>query len=149
MKIILGCGKDKAKLAAPAWQLYTGSTFRLALDWARSIVGLRSIYILSAKHGLIRSLDVIAPYEARMGTPSQVITVPEVLRQVSELGLDRERPLLANTGKPYREVLQQVLPQFECLSDHWKLPHGGIGYQRGWFKNHHRQLPKELHAIYL
>jgi hypothetical protein len=149
MKIILGCGAKKGRMAAPAWQLYTGSTFHLALAWARSIVPLRSIYILSAKYGLIHSMDVIAPYDAQMGTPSQIITAPEVARQVTELGLDQERPLLANTGKPYREMLKEVLPQFESLSDHWNLPADGMGYQRSWFKNNHRKLPARLHAIYI
>lgn len=149
MKIILGCGAKKAPVSAPAWQLYTGSTFNLALAWAQSIVPLRFIYILSAKYGLIRSMDVIAPYDSQMGTPSQIITVPEVVQQVVQLRLDQDRPLLANTGKPYRKVLAQALPQCESLSDHWDLPKDGMGYQRSWFKNNHRKLPASLHAIYI
>jgi hypothetical protein len=149
MKIILGCGVEKGRVAAPAWQLYTGSLFVLAVGWARSIVPLRSIYILSAKYGLIRSLDVIAPYEARMGTSSQIITAPEVAQQVVDLGLDRERPLLVNLGEPYREILEPALPEFERLIDHMNLPDNRYGYQKGWFKNHHRKLPEKLHAIYI
>lgn len=149
MKIILGCGSRKGRMAAPAWQLYTGSTFGLALAWARSIVALRQIYILSAKYGLIRSMDVIVPYNAQMGTTSQVITIPEVTRQAVELGLDQERPLLVNAGKPYRAVLQEALPQSVALADHWNLPRDWIGFQRSWFKHNHRKLPASLHDLYL
>lgn len=149
MKIILGCGASKGRVAAPAWELYTGSLFCSAMTWARSVTPLRHIYILSAKYGLVRSLDVIAPYDAQMGTPSQIITAPEVKQQVASLGLDRERPLLVNLGRPYRKVLEPALPEYERLIDHMDLPDNRFGYQRSWFKNHHRQLPKELHAIYL
>jgi hypothetical protein len=149
MKIILGCGAKKAPLAVPAWQLYTGSTFQLALAWARSIVPLRSIYILSAKHGLIHSMDVIAPYDSQMGTPSQIITVAKLAQQVADLGLDQEKPLLVNLGEPYRKVLEPALPRFERLIDHMDLPDNRFGYQRSWFKNNHRKLPARLHAIYI
>jgi len=149
MKIILGCGAGKGRVAAPAWQLYTGSQFTLAFNWARTIVPLRAIYILSAKYGLVSSLEVIAPYEAKMGTPSQVITVPELARQVTELGLDQERPLLVNTGKPYRKMLDQVLPQSEVLTEHMNTPCTRMGFQRNWFKTHHRKLPESLYAIYV
>lgn len=148
MKIILGCGAKKGRCAAPAWQLYTGSLFQAAVGWARSIVPLRSIYILSAKYGVIRSMDVIAPYDSRMGTPSQVITAPEVARQVAALGLDQEMPLLANLGEPYRKVLEPALPRFERLIDHMDVPSLGMGYQTSWFKHNHRKLPASLHAIY-
>lgn len=149
MKIILGCGSKKARLAAPAWELYTGTTFRLAIAWARSVTPMRHIYILSAKYGLIRSLDVIAPYDSQMGTPSQIITAAEVAVQVGRLGLNRERPLLASLGRPYREILEPALPQFERLIDYWGMPSDGMGYQRSWFKNNHRKLPARLHAIYV
>ena len=114
--IILGCGSRKRKQPSQAWCLYTGTLYTLAFAWARSVTPLERIYILSAKYGLIRSQTQIAPYNALMGTPSQVCTARSVAKQAAELGLDRVRPLLVNVGRTYRAVL--TLPRFDLLLEY-------------------------------
>lgn len=149
MKIIIGCGGAKQRFAAPAFQLYQGGTFRASFDWASSITPYRSIFILSAKYGLIPCGQSIDPYDSRMGTPSQIITPGEIREQVSELGLLEEEPLLASLGKPYRKILEPSLKRFHRLLDHWDLPNDRIGYQKAWFTRNKGRLPQSLKSIYL
>lgn len=140
--IILGCGARKLKRACPAWRLYQGPVYCAAFAWARSVAPLERIYILSAKYGLITAQTVIEPYNALMGTPSQVCTVRSVAKQAAELGLDRVRPLLVNVGRTYRAVL--TLPRFDLLLDYMRLPDNRFGYQMQWFKHNHGYLPRGL-----
>ena len=62
--VIIGCGKGKKPRPAPAADLYTGAYIKASVKWARSVTIPSRILILSAKHGLIRSNKVIAPYQA-------------------------------------------------------------------------------------
>lgn len=140
--IILGCGSRKRKQPSQAWCLYTGTLYTLAFAWARSVTPLERIYILSAKYGLIRSQTQIAPYNARMGTPSQVCTVASVARQAAALRLDQKRPLLVSLGEPYRAVL--TLPRFDLLLEYMQLPANTMGYQMQWFKRNYGHLPRGL-----
>lgn len=140
--IILGCGARKRDRPCPAWRLYQGPVFRQALKGCLSVAALPDLYILSAKYGLIPAETVIEPYNALMGTPSQVCTVRSVAKQVAALGLDRCRPLLVNLGRPYLAVL--TLPRYAVLIDHMDIPDARFGYQMQWFKRNHGHLPRGL-----
>jgi hypothetical protein len=59
---LISCGKKKLPHRAPAADLYTGPLFKLSLAYARRL-GSRSIYILSAKHGLLPLTKKVAPYD--------------------------------------------------------------------------------------
>lgn len=149
MKIIIGCGGTKQRIAAPAFELYIGGVFKASFDWAASITSHRSIFILSAKYGLIHCRREIEPYDSKMGTPSQIISPGEICQQVSELGLLEEEPLLVSLGKPYRRILEPSLNRFHRLLDHWTLPNDRIGYQKAWFTRNKGRLPQTLKSIYL
>ncbi len=129
--VLIACCKRKLTRVAPAELLYQGDLFRKSLTYARA---LRSddIYVLSAKHGVIRLEKTIAPYEqtlnrmsaaARRTWASRVITQ---LAQVADLQAD-QFTLLAS--KRYREG---ILPHIR----HASIPMEGlrIGRQLQWLK---------------
>lgn len=142
MKVIIGCGSRKGRFATEAWRLYEGSYFKAGITWARSVVPLSQIYILSAKYGLISSHQVVAPYNARMGTKTQVATIQQAKEQAQRLGLFD--PLCISVGAPYRKFLENVLPAAKYLLDYADLPAKGMGYQTRWYGTNHKRLPTEL-----
>lgn len=60
MIVLIGCVESKGSRKTEARRLYTSPLFRLSYQCA-SVRGAR-VWILSAKHGLIRDTDVIGPY---------------------------------------------------------------------------------------
>lgn len=62
--IVVGCGKRKLAVAAPARELYTGSLFVAARKYAEAS-GQRWA-ILSAAHGIIPPTAVLDPYERKL-----------------------------------------------------------------------------------
>lgn len=59
--VFISCGKRKLPNKARAEDLYCGSYFNTCLELAKNIS--HRVYILSAKHGLLKLDDVIEPYE--------------------------------------------------------------------------------------
>jgi len=66
---LLSCGKTKGPAPARAIELYKGPLFRRMLRYARNR-NPDAMFILSAKHGLLRPQEVIAPYERTLKTMS-------------------------------------------------------------------------------
>jgi hypothetical protein len=62
--VLVGCGAQKGKAAAPARELYTSALFRLSLRYAESIA--TAVYIVSAKHGLLTLDAEVEPYEFKL-----------------------------------------------------------------------------------
>lgn len=62
----VACSKTKSTLRLPAAALYTSPLFRKSL--LAAIDRSERIYILSAKHGLLRCNDVIEPYDVTLKT---------------------------------------------------------------------------------
>lgn len=65
MIAVVGCGAAKRALPSAARNLYVGNLFRSAYAYARR-AGAAPIWILSAKHGLVASDVVLAPYSAKV-----------------------------------------------------------------------------------
>jgi hypothetical protein len=63
MLVIVPCGSAKLRVPDRADRLYTGNYHRACLAWARSVAPAPSIFILSAKYGLVGLDQVIEPYE--------------------------------------------------------------------------------------
>lgn len=63
---IVGCGKLKLHHPAAAADLYCGPLFRAARRWAED--NATAWLIASARHGLIRPDQLLAPYDQRMAT---------------------------------------------------------------------------------
>lgn len=126
MIVVLSCGARKADSPQPAALLYTGSYFKTAYRWARSVVPSRAIFIMSAKYGLICSADVIAPYDLRMGQLG-CVDAETVRTQATMLDVLNEHTVIMVGGQDYVDVARQVWPN--CLA-----PFGrergvkGIGY---------------------
>lgn len=66
MIAVVGCGAAKRCEPSKARNLYVGNLFRSAYSYARR-AGASPIWILSARHGLVASDAVIAPYNCAVG----------------------------------------------------------------------------------
>lgn len=112
--VIIGCGNAKRATPHPAADLYTSAYLRTAVAWARSVTTADRLLILSAKYGLIRGSDVIAPYQATFGKThgfaatraalEPPVTVAEVARQVVAYP-HLNGPIITLAGKDYYRVL--------------------------------------------
>ena len=126
MIVFIGCGKQKRKGTHPASKLYTGTYFQSCLAVARKIVDDKSIFILSAKHGVLGLSDRVESYELK-------------LSDLSPFKLSRWR-------KSIREFVNQKItegfrPVFVCgelyhkgLPGRKMLPKAGIGIQMRFMK---------------
>lgn len=70
--VVISCGSKKQSTATNAYKMYQGNYFRSSLRWALSIAQIDSIYILSAKYGLINATTKISPYDTYMGDKDAV-----------------------------------------------------------------------------
>lgn len=101
--LIIGCSQKKLDYAAPVIDLNQGQLFRSVKK-----VGLKfnfEIMVLSGMHGLLRSNDVIEPYNNKIRTKTDIL---RVRRQISEdllILMDMYDKIIVMMGKAYREVL--------------------------------------------
>lgn len=107
--VLIPCGKDKRDSAAPAAELYTSSTFRMALASARSLLapyelGDECIRIVSAKHGLLHTTDVVDPYECTIDSDTAI--TPQQLRAqaIEQQLLDVACPIMLLPSKYARLI---------------------------------------------
>ena len=129
--VLLSCVKSKRPAKSRAENLYTSTLFRKSLAYARSL-NPDYIFILSAKHGVLRMDDEIEPYEQtlnKMGVSSRKAWAEEVLgslRSTVDLADDQ---FIILAGNRYREFL---LPHLK----HVELPMEGLafGKQLRWLK---------------
>lgn len=104
--VVIACGAAKLDRPAPAADLYVGSYFRLAKAAALQLADRHSVRVLSAKHGLLRLDDVVAPYDLTLGQPGAID--PDRLRwQVLQRGL-WSRPVAALCPGRYARLLAAV-----------------------------------------
>ena len=61
---LVGCCREKASSIAPARQLYKSQLFKKAAGWSDRRGD--EWFVISAKHGLIKSESKLAPYDARI-----------------------------------------------------------------------------------
>lgn len=65
---LVGCGKMKLDVAAPARDLYTSPLFKAARAYVEGTGFYDEWYILSAQHGLVHPDTVLEPYDRKMPT---------------------------------------------------------------------------------
>lgn len=67
MIVFIGCVKKKVNYETEAQFLYNSSYFNYCLKYAKSL-NPDKIYILSAKHGLLKLTTRISPYELTLNS---------------------------------------------------------------------------------
>jgi len=105
--VFIGCGKWKKAGTHRAFDLYQGRYFRLCLAVARMIAPDRSIFVLSAKYGVISGDCLIESYDLK----------------VSDLSSSDEKRWRAGVRK---FVLKKVEDGFQPVFVCGKLYHGGL-----------------------
>ena len=127
--VLISCVSKKLDRKSTAENIYTSSFFRKNLTYAKSLKP-SGIFILSAKHGLLKLTDEIEPYDKTLNKMrvnerkdwSKVVV--NQLKSVADLKKDQFTFL---TGNKYREYLLTELDQV-------KIPMQGlkIGEQLQW-----------------
>lgn len=138
---VAACGGRKLPHAAPAGELYTGSS-RFIIDAVRAEAGRRDgapFRILSALHGLVAPEQLLDPYDVRMSGPG-AITAEQLAEQVAELAGPDGATFVAFLPKAYRRQLEaaaalvtaelELDPGTVTVADMF-ADAPGIGYQRG------------------
>ena len=123
--IIIACGARKAPTTTAAADLYTGPLFRAARRAAEARTQESGTWlILSARHGLIRPEDRIAPYEQTIRTRTDV-------HQLAQLIASQPDPGPAECWAParYRAALEEAGRSITAAP----LTGLSIGRQLQWF----------------
>lgn len=119
---LIACASSKRDRPAPALELYDSTLFNLSVRYAEQR-GVGSIYVLSAKYGLVEADRVIAPYDRslndmRVGEVREwAAGVVEELKRRYDLRRDR---FVVLAGKRYRRF---ILPHL----DNYDVPLEGLG----------------------
>lgn len=130
--LISGCGNKKADTARPVRELYLGPYTRMCLRWAeRTAAQLPDcdVLLLSARHGLVRPDDVVAPYNTRWGDP-ECIRYPELFRQVEGYGLAGVPDVRFIGAKQYFRRIRRLWPHATEVFP----PNKGIKCQIVWLR---------------
>jgi cytoplasmic iron level regulating protein YaaA (DUF328/UPF0246 family) len=132
---LVSCVGAKQATAAAAKDLYRSDWFTKARSYAEGLGD--HWFILSAKHGLVRPHEVIAPYEQTLNT----MGVSERRRwaRLVERQMDHQMPdagrIVVLAGQRYREFLMEYLRR---RADMVEVPMEGlrIGEQLSWLGGH-------------
>ncbi|MEQ8579305.1 MAG: hypothetical protein RIC57_00385 [Balneola sp.] len=127
--VLISCVRKKLDRKSKAEKIYTSSLFKKNLTYAKSLKP-NEIYILSAKHGLLKLTDEIEPYDKTLNKMLVIERkewskrVVDQLKSVADLKND-EFTFLA--GDKYRKYLLTEI-------DRVKIPMQGlkIGEQLQW-----------------
>ena len=138
--LLLGCVSEKGPAAVAAQDLYVSTLFRLRRAFAETLGS--PWFILSAKHGLVRPDEMLAPYDVRLSNLSAADRRAWGDRVFAQL-----HPAVAplpgrvfefHAGSHYVEA---VRPHLESLGAvvAWPLKGLGLGQQLHWYKEFLRQ----------
>lgn len=122
--VVVPCGARKAPTPRAADMLYIGSYFR-ACYRAAVALGPRRVLILSAKYGLVRPSQVIAPYEQTFGAAG-AIDRSRLRAQAEELGVEDADPVVVLAGRRYVEEARSIWPHADAPLQRVR---GGMGKQ--------------------
>ena len=118
MYVFLSCTAQKKPYRCEAQKLYSESEFfSKSLEYARTLVDDNHIFILSAKHHLLKLTDVIGPYNKTLNSMSvdQVKEWAEkTLEEMKAHHIDFDKKAVFLTGITYRKFIQDNFRQFEC-----------------------------------
>jgi hypothetical protein len=130
--VLIACASGKRGYPCRAADLYQSDLFRKSLQYAEALRP-DSIFILSAKHGLLPPEEEIEPYDLtlnRMSAVDRRTWAERVLRKLAEVGDLEEDRFTFLAGSRYREHL---LPRIR----HGDVPMAGltIGRQLKFLKD--------------
>ena len=107
--VLIGCSKSKLDHCAPARDFYQGAIFKKSLAAARKLYPNASIYVLSAKYGLVPIDEVLCPYDETLkGKRANVIKnwAAKVIKQMGKIGIDPQNDtFIVFAGENYRKYL--------------------------------------------
>lgn len=129
--ILISCASEKLDKKAKAKDLYNSDLFKKSLSYAGSLKP-DSIFILSAKYGLLSLDEEISPYNLTLNNMKKVereTWAKKVILQLSKYSNLSNDEFTFLAGKKYREF---ILPQLK----NYKIPMEplGIGKQKKWLK---------------
>lgn len=134
-KIIISCCGKKRNHPCRANQIYISSLFKAGYAWAESITISDNIFIISAKYGLIKSNEIIEPYNLQMGDKGS-IDVELLKKQAHDLSLmDQNIYLLA--GSKYIDRVNKIGLRF-----HNPLKGMTVGYRMYLLKKNIGKIPR-------
>jgi hypothetical protein len=130
---------DARRRALPAHDLYTGQLFRAAWAYAATVLRLpeQSIFILSARHGLLPSHQAVRHYDEALANLPKARREAWAARVLAYLWAVFDLSALTVhvlVGKGYREFL---VPALKAQGVDVRLPvPAGLGYARqvAWLK---------------
>ncbi len=114
--VILACSQKKGPKPVAARDLYLGSLFKLGRKFAE--VHHYDYVIISAKYGLLRPEQVIAPYDQRIANVGDVRRIRELVLPPLREMLSHYEKIIVIAGNLYRKVLEPLISaKFEEISD--------------------------------
>ena len=146
-RVLISCVSKKLDRPARSKDLYTSTLFKLSYRYATSLKP-DTIFILSAKYGLLSCDDVVAPYDITLNEMNAGDVKKWSERVLAELRkrTDLQKDLFVFlAGQKYRKYL---LPHVNNL----EIPMEGlgIGKQLSWLKQRvsNKDLCAEIHALF-
>ncbi len=124
---IIPCAASKIDSPAAARDLYSSSSFRMAL--AAALANFDRVLILSALHGLISPDQIIAPYDVRMGDAGSV-SPATITDQALALGIEDD-DIYALLPSAYFSILDEGLRSLDVFASPVYEATRGIGDHRG------------------
>lgn len=134
MYVFLSCTKSKADHRCKAEEMYSESAlFKLCLKYAKTLTENKNIFILSAKHHVLRLSDEIVPYQRTLLDMSaeECEEWGEICKkQMKQKGISFDQKAVFLTGEKYYKYLEGTFSQEE-------LPLEGkpIGKSLEWLTN--------------
>ena len=132
MVVLISCVKNKMDVPCAARDMYISDLFKKSLSYAEQLSESATVYILSAKYGLLELNQRIEPYELTLNTMNKSQRMEwanKVLKQCKEKGISFDEEVIFLCGKKYREFLMK-----EFKNSKAPLEHMGIGEQLAFYK---------------
>lgn len=130
--VFISCVSKKLSRKAKAQDLYVSPLFKLNLAYAKKLKP-NKIFILSAKHGLLRLTDVITPYDTTLNTMhdrERRAWGAKVMKQLEgKVNLKKDKFVFLAGGR-YRKYLMPHMAHVEI-----PMMHLGIGKQLAFLKH--------------
>lgn len=110
---LLTCSQKKLPTPAPAWLMYSASPrFSQQYQYLTRERSCGEVRIISAKYGLIKTDQVIEPYDQKMGALTEQ-EVHLIMNQIEEIEYDKILSLLSGA---YKLVLEGIKGEVEVIS---------------------------------